>query len=265
MRFGLGHFFNAESARLALDRDVDRCTGYWHRDEMVSLTSVLPDNNVEKAKQEDGAASIFSDDRGNLRFVNLVVRRPIFVFVCTLSTCMLLTAVLLRVVFANGNPITDDQAMYDVNDPRSIAWDSIRLTLGTNESILICVLAGFSVDYVVHLAHAYVCSKSRDGADKIRDAFGDMGMSVFNGMATSVIASVPLFLCTLAFFVKFGTFLCLTIAFSWLFANLGFMSCLAQIGGCGQKSSVGDSEAMAGADGEGGGGAGTLTTEAVVC
>ena len=138
-------------------------------------------------------------------------------------------------------------------------------TLGTNESILICVLPGFSVDYVVHLAHAYVCSKSRDNADKIRDAFGDMGMSVFNGMATSVIASVPLFLCTLAFFVKFGTFLCLTIAFSWLFANLGFMSCIAQIRGCGQKSSVCNSEAMAGADGEGEGDAGTLTTEAVVC
>ena len=95
---------------------------------MVSLTSVLPDNNADKAKQQGGAAaSIFSDDTGNLRFVNLVVQRPIFVFVCTLSICMLLTAVLLRVVFANGNPITDDQAMYDVNDPRSIAWDSIRL------------------------------------------------------------------------------------------------------------------------------------------
>ena len=87
-------------------------------------------------------------------------------------------------------------------------------------------------------------------------------------MATSVIASVPLFLCTLAFFVKFGAFLCLTIAFSWLFANLGSMSCLAQIGGCGQKSNVGGSVAMAGADdGEGPGddAAGRLTTEAVVC
>ena len=28
---------------------------------------------------------------------------------------------------------------------------------------------------------------------------------------------------------KFGTFLCLTIAFSWLFANFGFMSVLAQL------------------------------------
>ena len=138
-------------------------------------------------------------------------------------------------------------------------------TLGTTESILICVLAGFSVDYVVHLAHAFVVSKSRDNADKIRDAFGDMGMSVFNGMATSVIASVPLFLCTLVFFVKFGTFLCLTIVFSWVFANLGFLSCLAQIGGCGQqKSSVsgGSETIVVGGDGKGCGGE---LAEAVVC
>ena len=139
-------------------------------------------------------------------------------------------------------------------------------TLGTTESILICVLAGFSVDYVVHLAHAFVVSKSRDNADKIRDAFGDMGMSVFNGMATSVIASVPLFLCTLVFFVKFGTFLCLTIVFSWVFANLGFMSCLAQIGGCGQqKASVsGGSETIVVVGGDGKGCGGELA-EAVVC
>ena len=90
-------------------------------------------------------------------------------------------------------------------------------------------------------------------------------MSVFNGMATSVIASVPLFLCTLVFFVKFGTFLCLTIVFSWMFSNLGFMSCLAQIGGCGQqKSSVsgGSETIVVGGDGKGCGGE---LAEAVVC
>eukprot|EP00957_Ditylum_brightwellii_P204821 15340965-Ditylum_brightwellii.AAC.1 len=32
-------------------------------------------------------------------------------------------------------------------------------TLGTNEAILISILAGFSVDYVVHLAHAYVSAE----------------------------------------------------------------------------------------------------------
>jgi predicted RND superfamily exporter protein len=110
-------------------------------------------------------------------------------------------------------------------------------TLGSIESILIGITAGFSVDYVVHLAHAYEIG---DGStvERIRDAFGDMGISVLNGMVTSVAASIPLFFCQLQFFAKFGTFLCLTIAFSWIFANFAFMSALAQFkipikeGGC---------------------------------
>jgi len=57
-----------------------------------------------------------------------------------------------------------------------------------------------------------------------------MGISVMNGMITSVVASIPLFFCQLQFFAKFGTFLCLTIAFSWIFANFAFMSVLASLG-----------------------------------
>ena len=99
--------------------------------------------------------------------------------------------------------------------------------LGSIESILIAIIAGFSVDYVVHLAHAYEASDGNTN-ERLTAAFGDMGISVLNGMVTSVAASIPLFFCQLQFFAKFGTFLCLTIAFSWLFANFVFMSTLAQ-------------------------------------
>merc|ERR1712003_193646 len=105
----------------------------------------------------------------------------------------------------------------------------IGWSLGSIEAILISITAGFAVDYVVHLAHAYEQSRQENTFDRVRDAFGEMGISVFNGMATSVGASIPLFFCQLQFFAKFGTFLCLTIAFSWLFANFGFMSVLAQL------------------------------------
>merc|ERR1712150_40651 len=101
-------------------------------------------------------------------------------------------------------------------------------SLGSIEAILICILAGFSVDYVVHLAHAYERAHG-DTEDRVRAAFGEMGISVFNGMITSVGASIPLFFCRLQFFKKFGAFLCFTIAFSWLFANFAFMSVLAQL------------------------------------
>ena len=100
--------------------------------------------------------------------------------------------------------------------------------LGSIESILIAIIAGFSVDYVVHLAHAYEIANG-DTYARITEAFADLGISVFNGMITSVAASIPLFFCQLQFFAKFGTFLCLTIAFSWIFANFGFMSILAQL------------------------------------
>ena len=100
-------------------------------------------------------------------------------------------------------------------------------TLGTIEAILISILAGFSVDYVIHLAHAYHHAEG-DVEKRVLTAYADMGISVFSGMLTSVVASIPLFFCTLTFFAKFGTFLCLTIVLSWIFANFGFMSLLAQ-------------------------------------
>merc|ERR1712025_1223655 len=101
--------------------------------------------------------------------------------------------------------------------------------LGSIESILIAVIAGFSVDYVVHLAHSYEAAEGNTTSDRVKAAFGDMGISVMNGMITSIAASIPLFFCQLSFFAKFGGFLCFTIAFSWVFANFVFMSALAQL------------------------------------
>jgi multidrug efflux pump subunit AcrB len=103
-----------------------------------------------------------------------------------------------------------------------LGWD-----LGSIESILIAITAGFAVDYVVHLAHAYERTKG-DTYTRMSTAFGEMGISVMSGMVTSVGASIPLFFCQLQFFKKFGTFICLTIAFSWVFANFFFMSILSQ-------------------------------------
>jgi len=100
--------------------------------------------------------------------------------------------------------------------------------LGSVEAILISIVTGFSVDYVVHLAHSYERAHGETNA-RITKAFSEMGISVMNGMVTSVGASLPLFVCQLQFFKKFGAFLCVTIAFSWVFANFAFMGILAQL------------------------------------
>ena len=52
--------------------------------------------------------------------------------------------------------------------------------LGTVESICFTIVAGFSVDYVVHLAHAYVHSTSPTRAERVRDALAEMGISVLS-------------------------------------------------------------------------------------
>jgi protein dispatched 1 len=103
----------------------------------------------------------------------------------------------------------------------------LGMKLGTIESVLISIVVGFAVDYVVHLSHSYAEAYGNSDS-RLLTAFSEMGISVLHGMVTSIGASVPLFLCQLTFFRKFGTFMFLTISFSWLFANFVFMGALAQ-------------------------------------
>ena len=55
----------------------------------------------------------------------------------------------------------------------------------------------------MHLAHAFV-QKDLPLEERIREAFGEMGVSVLSGMVTSVLAAIPLFSCTVTFFAKFA-------------------------------------------------------------
>merc|ERR1712078_925162 len=107
----------------------------------------------------------------------------------------------------------------------ALGWE-----LGTIESICLTILAGFSVDYVVHLAHAYVHAEKKERADKVRSALDEIGVSVLGGMLTSASAAVALMLCQLQFFHKFGVFLMLTVSISWIWANVGFMASMALFG-----------------------------------
>merc|ERR1712193_182134 len=107
----------------------------------------------------------------------------------------------------------------------ALGWE-----LGTIESICLTILAGFSVDYVVHLAHAFVHAEQKERSDKVRSALDEIGVSVLAGMVTSASAAVALMVCQLQFFHKFGVFLILTVSISWIWANVGFLSSMALLG-----------------------------------
>lgn len=102
--------------------------------------------------------------------------------------------------------------------------------LGSTASICITILAGFAVDYVVHLAHAFNHSKSLTRTEKFQDAFDDIGVSVLSGMVTSVLAAAVLLTCVLQFFALFGFFLICTVTWAWVWGNLFFMG-LMKLGG----------------------------------
>ena len=71
--------------------------------------------------------SFFTDERGNLKFVNTIVRFPCLFFFFTMGMCIIIAILQFNTLLATGNPITDDSSEFDIYDVRSIAYDSLKL------------------------------------------------------------------------------------------------------------------------------------------
>lgn len=111
--------------------------------------------------------------------------------------------------------------------------------LGNIESICLTILAGFCVDYIVHLAHSYMESPDRSNREaRIRYSVGHMGVSVLSGALTSLGASSLLFFCTLQFFSTFGAFFFGTIFLAWLWANFFFIPAMGTFGPAGTQGEL---------------------------
>ncbi len=102
--------------------------------------------------------------------------------------------------------------------------------LGDVECLSLMILAGLSVDYIVHLAFAYIESDKEKRIDRVADALAHLGISVFCGMASTFFAAISLVTCQLQIFAKFGTFLMATVLFSYFWSSVFLMSVLATIG-----------------------------------
>eukprot|EP00594_Rhizosolenia_setigera_P013026 CAMPEP_0178956888 /NCGR_PEP_ID=MMETSP0789-20121207/10553_1 /TAXON_ID=3005 /ORGANISM="Rhizosolenia setigera, Strain CCMP 1694" /LENGTH=1093 /DNA_ID=CAMNT_0020638965 /DNA_START=152 /DNA_END=3433 /DNA_ORIENTATION=- len=193
-------------------------------DQLISVAEIFD----EKMKDACGSLSIMTDMDQNFIFMNnqkifrtSAISGSMIGIVIAFFVILISTRTFHIALFATSTILCVLVSV--IGSLSMIGW-----ALGTTESILISILAGFSVDYVVHLAHSYTEAPSRNTMERIQIAFDEMGEAVFSGMVTSVLACLPLFLCELAFFSKFGFFLCMTIVFSWLFANFFFMGLLTQ-------------------------------------
>eukprot|EP01047_Picozoa_sp_COSAG01_P014502 COSAG01_NODE_708_length_14125_cov_3.872745_2_plen_253_part_00 len=132
--------------------------------------------------------------------------------------------------------------------------------LGMMESTNIAILIGISVDFVIHFAHAYMhcdgdgespssprrlpppahaeqdaraaAAEGRNEGRRIRTAHSltTMGISVVAAAMTTLLSAGVLAMCTLTFFDKFGSFLCVTMVTALLLSIGFFQALLGQIG-----------------------------------
>jgi predicted RND superfamily exporter protein len=94
--------------------------------------------------------------------------------------------------------------------------------LGVSESIAVVMLIGLSVDYVIHLSSDYMHSSYQSRNDKIKQAFGDMGVSILSGTITTFGSGAMLFGGDIITFQKFAIFITSTIFFSFFISMLFF-------------------------------------------
>jgi len=73
-------------------------------------------------------ATLWADERGNLKFVKVIVYRPFAIFFSILFICFILSFVLYQIVSRDGKiPFTDPGNQFNLKDKRSIQYDSLRL------------------------------------------------------------------------------------------------------------------------------------------
>jgi len=112
-------------------------------------------------------------------------------------------------------------------------WD-----FGTAESIAVVILIGFSVDYVVHICHAYVESHHRSKMERTRDALSKMAISIVGGAVTTFGDGCMLFFTTFIFFQKFAWIVTSTIFFALIWSLVFFPALLFIVGPQGETGDL---------------------------
>merc|ERR1719384_2884369 len=98
---------------------------------------------------------------------------------------------------------------------------------GVSESVAIVIIIGFSVDYVVHLANAYLESSAYSRDERLSFALLTMGISVVSGAVTTFGAGFFLIFPPVIFFYKMGLLMISTVFLSIFWAMCFFTSIIA--------------------------------------
>jgi hypothetical protein len=120
-------------------------------------------------------------------------------------------------------------------------------SLGIIETIGLSIAIGMAVDYTVHIVNAYNNCPAYDRQARIRFSMTLMGISITNGMIATNLSALFLLMCLITFFTGFGTFIMMTIFYSWLSAFFILCPALLLFGPQGQTGEIGFLKKLVGA------------------
>eukprot|EP00930_Biecheleria_cincta_P060269 TRINITY_DN4594_c0_g1_i1.p1 TRINITY_DN4594_c0_g1~~TRINITY_DN4594_c0_g1_i1.p1 ORF type:complete len:1110 (+),score=153.76 TRINITY_DN4594_c0_g1_i1:154-3483(+) len=109
-------------------------------------------------------------------------------------------------------------------------WPALGWKFDMYTCLFLIMAVGMSVDYTLHILHAYNESSLQTRYLRTKEAVSHMGVTVFSGAITTLLAAAPMFGCTMTFFNMFGTFIFLIILYSILLALLLLLPILLLFG-----------------------------------
>ena len=101
---------------------------------------------------------------------------------------------------------------------------------GVSESVCVVIIIGFSVDYVVHLANAYLECSFNTREERSSYALLTMGISIVSGATTTIGTAAFLLIPQIVFFEKMGILIISTVLFSIFWAMTFFVALLVTVG-----------------------------------
>merc|ERR1711924_544028 len=100
------------------------------------------------------------------------------------------------------------------------------------------MVIGLSVDYVVHLADAYLEAPAEDRLERCKFMLVKMGLAVVNGGVTTIGAAGFMCACYITFFEKFGIVILATVFQSVVTALFFFSAMMALFGPQGTSGNI---------------------------
>jgi len=111
-------------------------------------------------------------------------------------------------------------------------------SLGVLESVNYVVVIGMSIDYTVHMGNAFTSSKADTRNERVVLTFQRIAVSVLSSAVSTLLAIFLMFFAPNFFFVKFASFLFVTILLSCIYSMTFFPALLCVIGPMGKTGDV---------------------------